>query len=191
MLLTTIRRQRQRTRRVRREVARSTLQEEVASQAAIPESSAQERRIPAQWIAATDASPPPVDVRPAPRLVGLDGAPLRTETMARVVGPDGRPLRGDKEAFEAEDPDVLELLHEEFLDGLGPGEGHGHGEEQGEEGDSCAPAPPVVGSGGHLPPLRPRVPAALWPPALRTAGPRTAGAAGLPHGGDGFAPLAL
>ena len=132
-MLSTTRRERQRTHRVLREAARSALEEEVARDAAIPECQAQPWWMPPQLNLAAnfvaDEPPRPVAARAASKLVGLDGASLRAETMGRVVGPDGRRPRGDSQDVDDEDADVLELLREEFLDGDGHEE-DGHREER-------------------------------------------------------------
>lgn len=155
-MLTTTGRERQRTRGVLREVARSTFQEEVARDAAIPECQAQPWWIPSQLNFAAnfvaDEPPRPVAARPASKLVGLDGEPLRAETMGSLVGPDGRRLRGDSQDVDDEDADVLELLREEFLDGDGHEEDRhgeeGHREEGNQEGGQ-------EGGNQYVPPPRP------------------------------------
>lgn len=142
-MLTTTERMRKRTRCVEREAARQRMREQIADEAAgtVPEEtpwwSELARQLP-QTVAVDEPRQPAAAAR-TPQLVGLDGQPLSTETRANLVRPDGQPLSGQRavhEDFHEEDEDVLELLHEEFLDGVGPGEGHG----QGEDGDSCESA---------------------------------------------------
>ena len=121
---------------------------EVARDAAIAECQGQPWWMPPQlnlganFVA--DEPPRPVAARPASKLVGLEGEPLRVETMGRVVGPDGRRLRGDSQDVDDEDADVLELLREEFLDGDGHEEDRDReerhrAEENQEEENQCVP----------------------------------------------------